>query len=156
LDGFSQRSGITTTFNVPTQFDRLERDVELTLFRILQEALTNVHRHSGSTTAAVRLERTGSEIVLEVSDQGTGISVEVLEKSGPGWVRSLGVGLRGMNERLRQFGGNLDIQSSEQGTTVRARIPVDLGMSGSEHKGGEGANSDSDGWRQGYENSHRR
>lgn len=139
LDGFSQRSGITTTFDVPTQFDRLERDVELTLFRILQEALTNVHRHSGSPTAAVRLVRTSSEIVLEVIDHGTGISAEVLEQSGPGWVRSLGVGLRGMNERLRQLGGNLDIESSEQGTTVRATIPGAPGMSGSKHKGGEGA-----------------
>jgi PAS domain S-box-containing protein len=124
LEGFSARCGIKTTFECENDFGRLARETELALFRVLQESLTNVHRHSGSQTAQVRLfmnERMG---VLEVSDQGKGIPSGLLEQSGPDWLGALGVGLRGMNERMLQLGGRLEVISTEEGTTLRAVVPV--------------------------------
>jgi signal transduction histidine kinase len=123
LEGFTQRSGIKTTFEISSDFGRLPRDVELALFRVLQESLTNVHRHSGSRTAAVRLKADQGEFVLEVSDQGKGISLQRFEEAGRDWMGSLGVGLRGMTERMNQIGGRLDIASDEKGTVVSAIVP---------------------------------
>ncbi len=124
LDGFSKRSGVTTRFTVPDEFERLPRDVELVLFRVLQECLTNVQRHSGSKSADIRLLRTDDVIILEVSDKGKGLPQAVLEHSGPDWMGSVGVGLRGMSERLCQLGGTLEISSNENGTQVRATVPA--------------------------------
>jgi PAS domain S-box-containing protein len=124
LEGFSKRSGIETTFNVDAAFGRLVAEVELALFRILQEALTNVHRHSGSATASVRLFLAGDAAVLEVRDRGRGISSRVLSESGADWTNSMGVGLRGMNERMRQLGGRLEICSNGDGTVVTANVPL--------------------------------
>lgn len=123
LDGFSARSGISTTFHVEPGFGRLARDSELALFRVLQESLTNVHRHSGSLTAQVGLSVKDGNGVLEVEDQGKGVSPEVLEQAGPDWTGALGVGLRGMNERMRQLGGRLELVSTKNGTTIRAFVP---------------------------------
>ena len=123
LDGFSKRSNIKTTFEVDPEFNRMSREIELALFRVLQESLTNVHRHSGSTTADIRLSRDNGRVVLEVTDRGKGISPELLAKNRE-WIGSLGVGLRGMNERIRQLGGELEISSSENGTVVTAGVPV--------------------------------
>ena len=123
LDGFSKRSNIKTTFEVDPEFNRMSREIELALFRVLQESLTNVHRHSGSTTADIRLSRDNGRVVLEVTDRGKGISPELLAKNRE-WIVSLGVGLRGMNERIRQLGGELEISSSENGTVVTAGVPV--------------------------------
>jgi len=124
LEGFSKRSKIQTTFDVDPEFGRLDRDVELSLFRVLQEGLTNVHRHSGSATAHVRLSLGPEQAFLEIQDRGKGIPREYLEKAGEDWVGSTGVGLRGMNERLRQLGGVIHISADENGTTVRASVPV--------------------------------
>jgi PAS domain S-box-containing protein len=124
LDGFSKRSNIQTTFESDPEFTRLGREVELALFRILQESLTNVHRHSGSTTANIRLGRKNGKVVLEIADQGKGIPPELLTQSNQNWIGSMGVGLRGMNERIRQLGGELEISSSESGTVVTAGVPV--------------------------------
>jgi len=124
LDGFSSRSGIKTTFECDADFGRLPREIELALFRVLQESLTNVHRHSGSETADVRLLMKEGMGILEVKDQGTGIPSGLLEQSGPDWLDAVGVGLRGMNERVRQLGGRLEVASTEEGTTVRAMVPV--------------------------------
>jgi len=124
LDGFSARSGISTTFEVDDDFDRLQRDVELALFRVLQESLTNVHRHSGSHTAHIRLLMKDGAVTLEVTDTGKGIPPGLLEQSGPDWTGTLGVGLRGMNERMRQLGGWLEVVSTEEGTTVSAMVPA--------------------------------
>jgi PAS domain S-box-containing protein len=124
LDGFSKRSNIQTTFEADPEFTRLGREVELALFRILQESLTNVHRHSGSTTAKIRLIQKNGRAVLEISDQGRGIPQELLAQSKQNWIGSMGVGLRGMNERIRQLGGELEISSSESGTVVTAGVPV--------------------------------
>jgi signal transduction histidine kinase len=124
LDGFSHRSGIKTTFEFSSDFGRLGRDAELALFRVLQEALTNVHRHSGSATADIQLARRDGVVIMEIRDHGKGAPPEVLQQSGSSWKASWGVGLRGMEERLRQLGGQLDVLTSEKGTVVRATIPI--------------------------------
>ena len=123
LEGFAQRSGIKTSFETPPDFDRLPRDVELAIFRVLQESLTNVHRHSKSPTAHVRVSTNNGEVVLEVRDEGKGIPADILKESTSEWSGALGVGLRGMNERTKQLGGCLQLSSSDRGTTVRATIP---------------------------------
>jgi len=121
LDGFSKRSGVLATFHVLNAVGRVQRDAELAIFRILQESLTNLHRHSGSSTAQVRLLRTSNELTIEISDQGKGIRAEVLESAQDDG-GTIGVGLRGMTERMRQLGGKLEVVSSTAGTTVRATV----------------------------------
>jgi PAS domain S-box-containing protein len=123
LDGFAGRSGIRTTFTVSAEFDRLSRDVELVLFRVLQEGLTNVHRHSRSSVAHVRLLTEGVNSILEIRDEGKGMSAEVASQATALHSASAGVGLRGMNERLRQLNGRLELSSSKKGTVLRAIVP---------------------------------
>lgn len=122
LEGFTMRSGIQVTFEAADNVVRFSRDTELALFRVLQESLTNVHRHSGSQTAHVRLAIKEGMAVLEIRDDGKGIPPAGLEQSGDSWRR--GVGLRGMKERLGQVGGRLDITSSEHGAVVSAMVPA--------------------------------
>lgn len=124
LEGFSQRSGIKTAFEAPADFGRLARDTELVLFRVLQESLTNIQRHSGSTTAEIRISRDGSTVTMEVADQGKGMSPGTVERGSQSWASSLGVGLRGMAERLSQINGTLDVFSDRNGTKVRASVFV--------------------------------
>lgn len=124
LDGYSKRSGIQTNFEIEPGFDRLAREAELALFRVLQESLTNVHRHSGSSTANVRLSMADAAVVLQIRDEGKGISPKLMEESGQDWLGSLGVGVRGMSERIRQLGGKLEVASTANGTTVTASVPV--------------------------------
>jgi len=124
LEGFSKRSKIETTLHIDPGFERLDRDMELALFRVLQESLTNVNRHSGSTTASVRLFLKNGHAVLEVQDRGKGVPDRVLEDASEGWQNSVGVGVRGMTERMRQLGGKLDVNSSPNGTTVTASVPA--------------------------------
>jgi PAS domain S-box-containing protein len=120
VDGFAQRSGIATTLElVPQDFGRLNSDCEIAVFRIVQECLTNVHRHSGSVDAAVRLSRSSTEVRLEVQDRGKGIPAEKRFAS----LGSIGVGLSGMRERVVQLGGKMDIQS-DAGTKVVATLPI--------------------------------
>lgn len=124
LDGFTKRSQIKTSLEVSPDLRRLPRDVELALFRVLQESLTNVHKHSGSATAHVRLfqEQESDKVVLEIEDEGKGLPPVMLESSdNPS--TSLGVGLRGMTERMRQLGGSLEVKPGKKGTIVRAVIP---------------------------------
>jgi PAS domain S-box-containing protein len=128
VDGFTKRSGIRVDRQVQPDISRLPRDVEVAVFRVFQEGLTNIHRHSGSPTAHVRLWLEDGNVVLEVKDEGKGAPPGVLEFSGDA-LGTLGVGLRGMNERVRQLGGKLELSSSEKGMTVRAVIPT--GISGS-------------------------
>jgi PAS domain S-box-containing protein len=125
LEGFTKRSGIKTTFEIPPDFGRLAADVELVFFRVLQESLTNVHRHSGSQTARIRLSINDDSVVLEVSDQGKGTQFQNLDQANQDWMGALGVGLRGMSERMRQIGGKVELSSSNEGTTVTAIIPID-------------------------------
>jgi signal transduction histidine kinase len=122
LDGFAKRSEIKTTFNISLDFGRLPREVELAIFRVLQESLSNIHRHSGSRTADVRLFiKDGAQ--LEVRDKGKGVPSEVLEafQNASGTV---GVGLRGMQERARHLGGQLQLHATGEGTTLVLRIPA--------------------------------
>lgn len=123
LEGFSKRSGIKTSFQVPEDLGRLSPDAELVLFRVLQESLTNVQRHSGSKSADIHISRAEGGVILEVIDQGNGVPSTILDQASQDWMGSLGVGLRGMSERLRQIGGSLDISSGESGTVVRATVP---------------------------------
>jgi len=122
LDGFAERSGIKTSFECAAEFNRLPRETELGMFRVLQEALTNVHRHSESLVANVRLRMESSSALLEIEDAGKGIPADVLGETGE--LPRTGVGLRGMNERMRQLGGRLEVSSNGQGTTLTAVVPV--------------------------------
>ena len=123
LEGFSKRSAIQTTYEIPDDVGRLPNDVELALFRVFQESLTNVHRHSASKTAHVRLAVEHHKALLEIKDLGQGIPSHLLELNSDS-LATLGVGIRGMHERVRQLGGQLEIFSSPEGTTVRASIPL--------------------------------
>jgi two-component system NarL family sensor kinase len=120
--GFAERSGIKVDLDVPDGFERLPLATETALFRIVQESLINIHRHAGSETARIRLQRDG-ELVLEIQDLGHGIPSASLEqiRSGRG---GLGVGIAGMCERIEQLGGRLEIESDDHGTTIRARLPL--------------------------------
>jgi PAS domain S-box-containing protein len=122
IDGFSKRSGIQVACDIDPNIGRLSRDAELAVFRVLQESLTNVHRHSESPTAKVRLGLEGGAVFLEVSDRGKGIPPSALEPGGDS-SNTLGVGLRGMIERMSQLGGSIELSSNERGTTVRACLP---------------------------------
>ena len=90
LDGFSKRSNIKTTFEADPEFTRVGREIELALFRVLQESLTNVHRHSESPTADIRLTRKEARVVLEIADKGRGIPPELLAQSNRSWIGSMG------------------------------------------------------------------
>ena len=121
--GFAQRSGITVDLNLPAAMDRLSQDVETTLFRVIQEALINIHRHAASPTARIHLRRAADQITLEVEDQGRGMSPDVVARLAGG-VGPLGVGIAGMRERLEQLGGKLALESSPGRTIVRAIVPL--------------------------------
>jgi len=123
VQGFVERSEIRAQLEVPDDFTRLPADLETTLFRVVQESLTNIHRHSGSPAADIRLTSDAESVSLEVTDYGRGISPEQLRRCN-GNRASLGVGIAGMHERVRQLGGQLQVSSSEQGTTVKAILPV--------------------------------
>jgi PAS domain S-box-containing protein len=122
VDGFSSRSNIKVDLEIPQTLGRLPAEIEIAIFRIVQECLTNIHRHSGSSTANIRVSQEGDRLTVQVRDQGKGIPLEkrrdVIE-AGRG-----GVGLGGMRERLRQLGGTLEIQSGDRGTIVAATLLV--------------------------------
>jgi PAS domain S-box-containing protein len=122
LDGFCRRSGIAISADLPTDFARMPAEDELSLFRVVQEALTNIHRHSGAKSGRIRLRRATTEVVLTVADDGHGIAPESLIHFREGR-SNLGVGLAGMRERLRQLGGRLEIQSDGSGTRLEAVLP---------------------------------
>ena len=125
VDGVSQRSGIRIDLDLPAQSHRLPADVETALFRILQECLTNVLKHSNSPTAYVRLTVDASNVIMEVRDQGQGMPETILREGGRGKVAGLGVGMMGMRERIRQLYGQMDIDSENWGTAVTVTLPLD-------------------------------
>jgi len=122
VNGFAQRSGVAVDLHVSPEFGRLPEDMEIGIFRVVQECLINVHRHSGSNSAKIQVMRTNDQVDVTISDTGKGISANHLhgDKVIPG------VGLMGIQERMRQFGGTTEIKSSDGGTTVRAQIPLQI------------------------------
>jgi signal transduction histidine kinase len=123
VEGFTQRSKVKVDLKVSIGPNRLSEVEERTLFRIVQESLTNIFRHSGSETASVSIALDSGIVRLEVSDKGKGIPGDILRalNSSGG---QLGVGVRGMRERLRQLGGWLQIRSRSDGTTLNASFPI--------------------------------
>lgn len=120
VQGVSERSGIAIEFEISENFGRLPRNLELVVFRIVQESLTNIHRHSGSERASIRIARVEDAVTMEIEDSGKGISAEQLAALQAG---AAGFGIRAMGERLRPFGGDLQIESEGPGTRVRVYIP---------------------------------
>jgi signal transduction histidine kinase len=122
--GFTHRTGIDVQLEMSPRLGRMKPDVELALFRVVQESLTNIQRHSGSPLAKIGIERDSGKITLEISDKGTGISGSLRKRNGK-LPFGPGVGIPSMHERVKLIGGQFDIESSNSGTTVRVRIPVD-------------------------------
>jgi len=122
VDGFAKRSKIPVDLEIAPDLGRLPRELETTIFRMVQECLTNIHRHSGSPTASIRIARNSNHVSVAVRDRGKGMSADNYRNSfGP---ITPGVGIQGMRERVRQLGGHLQIHSGSSGTTVRATLPV--------------------------------
>jgi len=130
--GFSNRSGIQVNVDVQKDLGRFPQELELTLFRLVQEALTNIHRHSGSPTADISVFRDAHQVKLRITDHGHGIRPGILEP-----VRDarafVGVGIAGMRERVRQLGGRLEIESGNDGTSIKAMLPIGDDRLRSEH-----------------------
>jgi signal transduction histidine kinase len=124
-DGFEQRSGIKVNLELDPEFKRTSRDLETAIFRVVQESLTNIHRHAESPTATIRLKQSGDRVTLEIEDAGKGIPAEKLSEITS--VGLAGVGLRGMRERIENFHGAFDITSSEKGACIRVSIPASAG-----------------------------
>jgi CheY-like chemotaxis protein len=122
-EGFQKRSGIHLTVEIATGLGRLSTDVETALFRVVQESLTNVHRYSGSPDAEIKIFAEGGQVQLEVIDHGRGIEAGAVPVLIDG-VASLGVGIPGMRERLRQLGGQLEVDFGRHGTRVVATVPI--------------------------------
>jgi len=123
LEGFAQRSGIAVKMDLAEGVGRLPKSIELALFRVLQESLTNIHRHSGSARAEITLRLFPDQVVLAIRDYGKGISQELLELFRTKGT-SVGVGLAGMRERLRELDGQLEIQSKSPGTLISVTLPL--------------------------------
>jgi len=124
VKGFAERTGIAVELEISPRLERMKPGVELALFRVVQESLTNIQRHSGSLQAKIRIERDPRKITLEISDKGRGIPGNLRRQNGKSSF-GLGVGIPSMHERVKIIGGQLDIESSSSGTTVRATIPAD-------------------------------
>jgi signal transduction histidine kinase len=120
VEGFSQRSGISVRLDLAEGFPRFHRELETALFRIVQEGLTNVHRHSGGERACVELKIREQQISTTITDNGHGMPQEVLRNVGKG---QGGVGLMGMYERVKKLGGTIHIDSGNLGTTIKAELP---------------------------------
>lgn len=125
VEGFARRSGIQVHCDIPDKMERPSRACELVLFRVLQESLTNVHRHSEANAATIRLARTNDVFQLEISDNGKGISEERLRnfETSP---HKAGVGITGMRERVRELGGHIEIRSLNPGTSICVTLPTTI------------------------------
>jgi len=126
VQGLRERSGLEIDLKVPENVGRLPSEMELLIFRLVQESLTNIHRHSGSKTALIRIEREANNVQVEVEDHGSGMSSERLAEIQS---KGTGVGIRGMRERVRQFRGNLVIESNGFGTRICATLPLNTPVS---------------------------
>jgi two-component system, NarL family, sensor kinase len=133
IEGFSKRSGINVKAEIANSLERLPKSMETALFRVLQESLTNVHRHSGASDAIVHFKHQPEAVILEVIDFGKGIPSERLRRLN-GFSAETGVGLAGMRERVYELNGKLEIESDSRGTSVRAMVPL-YAMAGPAHLG---------------------
>src|ERR1700682_2643713 len=124
VNGFTKRSGIDVELELSPRLGRMSREVELALFRVVQESLTNIQRHSGSQQAKIRIHR-DSKLTVEISDRGHGASASVSREKKELWFKT-GVGISSMQERVKLIGGRFDIDSTGQGTIVRVTIPLPL------------------------------
>lgn len=122
VEGFSKRSGIQVNLTIPERLKRLPGELELVLFRVLQESLTNVHRHSHAQSVDIHLEFPATDVLLQVRDYGQGMPAELLERFRV--CTSVGVGLRSMRERISELGGRLEIQSDKNGTLIEVTAPL--------------------------------
>jgi signal transduction histidine kinase len=121
IDPLAERSGLSIELDIPDNLERLAPEMELAIFRLVQECLTNIHRHSGSKTAVIRIARENDKIHAEVRDQGKGMSQERLAEIQS---QGVGVGIRGMRERVRQAQGELSVDSNALGTKITAIFPI--------------------------------
>lgn len=124
VNGFSKRTGLSARLELSQDFGRLPSDCEIAIFRIVQEALTNVHRHSESICATVRIAASPTSVRVEIADRGKGIPASKHREFSTGG--AMGVGLRGMRERVAQLGGQMALESSPAGTTVSATLPISV------------------------------
>ena len=126
IEGFANRSGIKVQAEIAKTRERLPKNVEIALFRVLQESLTNVHRHSGASDASIHFQHVGDAVILEIRDFGKGIPEERL-RSLHGVTAETGVGLAGMRERMHELNGRLEIESDGCGTSMRATVRLGAG-----------------------------
>ena len=151
VEGFARRSGLAIGLEARDDLERLPTEIETPLYRVVQEALSNVHRHSGSKSARIVLSKRANAVWLRIQDHGKGMTGAMAEGEGVGIsgargistngttaLPELGVGIAGMRQRLRQIGGRLEIRSSARGTTITAVVPLarntgHSGVSDSEH-----------------------
>jgi signal transduction histidine kinase/ActR/RegA family two-component response regulator len=122
--GLSKRSGIAITLELDEALGRLPRDLETAVFHIVQESLTNIHRHSGSKTATLRIARTDGRLLLDIEDEGSGIPADILREIQ---TQGSGVGIAGMRERVLHFNGDIRITSVDTGTRIAVTFPVEPG-----------------------------
>jgi signal transduction histidine kinase len=122
-EGFTKRSGIHVVM-ILDDIGRLPKPIETALYRVVQESLTNVHRHTATTRVVIELATAGDAIALEIRDQGRGLPDNRSQQSGPPAAPPLGVGIQGMRERINQLKGTFDIEFAKKGTTVRVRVPL--------------------------------
>jgi len=123
VEGFSERSGIRVDLDYAKDFGRLPREIETVLFRVVQQGLANIHRHSGSHVAKIRMEADAESVRVEICDEGRGIEPEILKGMDAGR-RLMGVGIAGMRERVRVMGGRFSIRSGREGTTIDVTLPL--------------------------------
>jgi len=123
VNGFEQRSGIAVTLDIAGLTERLPPEIENVVFRIVQEALSNIHRHSGSAVASIRLERQDDSVVVAIADRGHGLPAEMRDQP-LGGAAMPGVGIAGMHERIRELKGEMVLHSDDHGTTVTVKLPV--------------------------------
>jgi signal transduction histidine kinase len=122
-EGFAKRSGIHVVMDLG-EVGRLPEPIETAIFRVVQEGLTNVHRHASTTTATIRLTSTADVVALDIHDQGRGLRDARTRPNGASAPETMGVGIRGMRERIRQLGGTFDVAFTDGGTTVRVSVPL--------------------------------
>jgi len=121
--GFADRSGIRVELDIPEHLDRLPSEIETAIFRVIQQALANIHRHAGSKVARIIMKADAEQVFVEICDEGQGIAANILEGLTSG-TQLRGVGIAGMRERITNMGGAFRIKSNENGTTIEINLPL--------------------------------